>query len=452
MWQSITAFLPTADFAWYTQLAILSAAWIILGQPYPLRKHLRPRLLPEFLLLFLCINLVTLLAIGLNGVLGGGFLLLRLFGQGLVTAGYMYRFGAGKRRTRLVLWLALTTAGMSITHFGGQASMLMGQYIAKGLAEAMTRIGVDLFLIVTAVYLRRFQFDDYPDVPANGLWMLGCNTLCVIMLYVAESLMPRDGDSGVTVVFFLSYLSMLVMMLVCVRGLFSLCRQQKTVTDLQTEKQRFLSEREQSRVAESMLRSLRAIRHDLKNQYAYMRILLAEKRYDELEKYFEALQEQLPTQMNIVDCGNRTVNTVLNMEFSKLRNERITLEHQLVVPPVLPFRDEDLTAILTNLLDNAGEECRRLLREGREKSWVRLEIYPHQSYLYIRCLNSTDRTSLERSRNGLRTTKQDEELHGYGTQIITKLAEKYNGLADFAAGDGTFTAKVMLDMNMEGNA
>ena len=80
---------------------------------------------------------------------------------------------------------------------------------------------------------------------------------------------------------------------------------------------------------------------------------------------------------------------------------------------------------------------------------VRLEIYPHQSYLYIRCLNTTDKTAIERRLKGLRTTKRDAELHGYGTQIIAKLAEKYNGLADYTIKDGIFEAKVMLDMTSE---
>ncbi len=120
-----------------------------------------------------------------------------------------------------------------------------------------------------------------------------------------------------------------------------------------------------------------------------------------------------------------------------------------MVPPVLPFPDEDIFAIVTNLLDNAADECRRLLKKNSPKVKVRLEIYPHQSYLFIKCSNSTDRTELSRMKGGLRTTKKDEQLHGYGTRIITKLAEKHNGCADFSLSEGTFVAQVMLDMTEE---
>lgn len=177
--------------------------------------------------------------------------------------------------------------------------------------------------------------------------------------------------------------------------------------------------------------------------------LPAEQRYDELRQYFAKLSENLPTQLNMIDCGNRLMNTVLNMELAKLKSERISFEHQLVVPPVLPFPDEEICSIITNLLDNAAEECRRLLQKGWGAVRVRLEIYPHQSYLFIKCSNSTDRELLSRSRGGIRTTKEDERLHGYGTKIISKLADKHNGCADFSLSGGQFVAQVMLDMTEE---
>ena len=452
MEQAIIGFSAQMDVFWFLQMAFQAAAWVVLGQPSPVWQHLRPRMLLEFILIFMAFNAIAIGGIGLASVLGKGanyFLLLRVTGQSLITACYMIWFASGRRRTRLILWLALTTVSMCITHIGGQASMLTGRYVARGAAEGTVRVVFEMVTIYLAIHLRHFQVDEIPNIPASSFGMMSCNTACVLALYIAETLLPMDPEAGTTKVFLLAYSSMLVMMLVSIQALYALGIRQKEVAELQAEKQRMLSEKEQTRVTEAMLQNLRAIRHDLKNQYAYMQILLADRRYEELKQYFEALQEGMPQQLNIVDCGNHTLNTVLNMEFSKLRNDRITIEHQLIVPPVLPFRDEELCSILSNLLDNARDECRRLLKAGRDNTKVRLEIYPHQSYLYICCMNSTDKTSIERQRRGIRTTNSDTDLHGYGTQIIGKLAEKYNGLADYFIADGIFTAKVMLDMTTE---
>jgi hypothetical protein len=37
-------------------------------------------------------------------------------------------------------------------------------------------------------------------------------------------------------------------------------------------------------------------------------------------------------------------------------------------------------------------------------------------------------------------------MHGYGTRIITRLAEKHNGCADYSLEGENFVAQVMLDM------
>lgn len=168
------------------------------------------------------------------------------------------------------------------------------------------------------------------------------------------------------------------------------------------------------------------------------------------KEYFRQSSEHLLPQLGqFIDCGNHPVNTVLNIEFAKARKENAEFVHQLVAPPVLPFSEDDLCAALTNLLDNAIEECARLLRAGRTNVSIRLEIYPQKSYLFILCRNTTDRTELTRSGRGLRTTKGDDRLHGYGTRIITKTAEKYNGCAEFSLSNGTFVAKLLLDMTVE---
>ena len=454
MEQGFISFSAVWDAFWYVQIAFQVAAWVILGQPSPFWKHLRPRMLLEYLLVYMAFTAFTIGGIGLNSILGNGanyFMLLRVAGQSLITVFYMIWFAHGRRRTRLIMWLAMTTVSMCITHIGGQASMLVGQYVARGAAEGIVRVFFEMLTVLFAVHLRHFHVDDIPRIPVSSFGMLGCNTACVLALYIAETFMPMNRGEGVTEIFLLSYSVMLVMMLVSVQALYALGMRQKELTELQAEKQRILSEKEQTRVTEAMLHNLRSIRHDLKNQYAYMQILLADQRYEELKQYFAALQDEMPKR-NLVDCGNHSLNVVLNMEFSKLQDERIILEHQLIVPPVLPFRDEEVCAILSNLLDNARDECRRLRKAGQEKVKVRLEIYPHQSYLYICCMNSTDKTSIERRLRGIRTTKTDADLHGYGTQIIGKLAEKYNGLADYSVADGIFTARVMLDMTTEEKA
>lgn len=433
------------DLAWFLEFALIAVAWSLLRHGGKLKEMLRLRSLVESVLLFLCLSFLTLLIIELNAG-RNYFLLMRIFMQGLITAVYLFRFSAYRRKTKLLLWLAMTTASMSIFHVAGQCSMLLGSLGVPGVVQGTARVLIHGLLIGVAIWLSRLRFDDFLAVPVSGLWMIGADMICVLLLYIMETISYSARSVWLILTLLVAYVGMLTMVLAAVSALYTLCREQQEIIDLQAEKQRFLSEQEQTRMTEAMLHDLRSIRHDLKNHYAYIQILLSEKRYAELEAYFSEMFNALPAPLQMVDCGNHTVNTVLNMEFSKLRGDGIPFQHSLVVPPVLPFKDEDICSILFNLIDNAAEECRRLMQAGRDNLDIQLEIHPHQSYLFIQCSNTTDRTALTRKKGGLQTTKGDAELHGYGTQIIMKLAEKYNGYADYSLSDGRFVAQVMLDM------
>ena len=437
--------MQRSDLAWLLEIALSATAWLILRCGAPVRPS-RWRIALEFFGLLAVLSAVNYLCLVLANRLPGHFFApIWALAQGLVAFIYMELSSTYLKKTRQLLWLALYTASLCLMSMAGMSSILVGRFLSSGVPEAVTRFVFYLLIPGIALFLRRFSFDEYRVVPTSGMRMLAFGTVCVLLLHLTESLFFMQSEA-VTIVMLISHSCMFAMSCSAIQSMHTMCREQSALLELQTEKQRFVAEREMSRMTEKNLDDLRCIRHDLKNQYSYMQILLAEKRYDELQQYFAKLAENLPAQLNMIDCGNRTVNTVLNMEMAKLKSDRIVFEHQLVVPPLLPFPDEDVCAIITNLLDNAADECRRLLKQSRQEVKVRLEIYPHQSYLFIKCSNSTDRTELSHSRGGLRTTKKDEQMHGYGTRIVARLSEKYNGCTDYSLADGQFVAQVMLDM------
>ena len=445
MAQNISFFLGTIlDASWFFEAFLNTLAWTILCW----QKDAWKKMIPAFI----CLLLIQIgIGGGLYSLIGfhGAYPLLFKLLKGLSFFLFLRLFSPYQWKTDLLIHFALFNILLCVTAFAGQSSMLTGVLIRSGTPEALVRCLIALFIPVTSLFLKKYNFDEFETIP------IGCNrleeALCVgiLVVCIAESFL-MSNDVTVILCFMSAYFSLAVTSLVMIRAVYLMCREQKSIIDLQAEKQRFLAEREITKMAQKTLDDLRCIRHDLKNQYSYMQILLDGGHYDELKGYFQKLRENLPPQLNLIDCGNHTVNTVLNMEFSKLRSEGITLEHQLVVPPVLPFPDREMCSILSNLLDNAWDECRRLQKTGWESTKVRLEIYPHQRYLYIRCMNSTDRQTLEHSGIGLLTTKKDKQLHGYGTKIIVKLAEQYNGCARYSLEENMFVAQVMMDMTWEG--
>lgn len=447
MEENLQFLIKVMDAAWFVEIVIWALSWVFLCHGWPRRPRALGQRAAELLLLAAAAGLGQAAILLLTGT--ALYLLLQIVLQGAIGALLLHFRSECHRKTGLVLWCSMLAGSCAINSIGGQCSFLVGQFLAEGFAEGAVRLAVSLLTLPLAIYLHSFSLREHEQVPGSGLSAILIGDASIIAMNVLE-VFWANSDYRITITFLVAYVFLLLMVVAAMQGIHDMCVEQDKVVELQAERQRLHSERELTRMTRDNLDDLRSIRHDLKNQYSYMQILLSQKRYGELEEYFRQSSENLIPQLGqFIDCGNQVVSTILNMELAKARKEDVEFTHQLVVPPVLPFGADDLCAVLTNLLDNAIEECARLRRAGREDVSLRLEVYPQKSYLFVLCRNTTGRTKLVRSGQGLRTTKGDDRLHGHGTRIVTKIAEKYNGCAEFSLANGTFVAKLLLDMTVE---
>nr|MBR4281239.1 GHKL domain-containing protein [Clostridia bacterium] len=429
------------DGAWISELLLLSLTWAIFCIRKP--NALRICLYTAGLAAVLFVGNMGLFL--LSGKLRSLFPLLWSCGHGVISLCFLWIFAPYHPKNKALLWMVLYNVVISASMLGGKCSFIASTMTDNSLIIGSVRASFYLLMPLSALFMRRRNLDAFIQAPNNCLLLAGLLLISELAFSAAEA-MVSSPFSTINIIFVMAFVCMLSTNLATFQALHTICLEQQRSFSLSAENQRYQAEREVARMAETSLEDLRCIRHDLKNQYGYLQILVQEKRYEELEQYLQSLQSNLPLQLNFTDCGNQVVNTALNMEIAKFRSMGITLSHRLVVPPVLPFGSDDVCSMLFNLLDNAREECSRLMEKGVQDVRARLEIHPHQSYLLIRCLNSTDRTSLPRKGGGLLSTKSKAEYHGYGTRIITRLAEKYNGCADFKLENGMFLAQVMLDM------
>lgn len=222
------------------------------------------------------------------------------------------------------------------------------------------------------------------------------------------------------------------------------------------DKERLVAERH---LAESRLESLQAyresgeslrkLRHEVKNQYAYIRLLLEQKDYARAERFFGEMSMHANPTFQMVSSGNDLVDDIVNLEVSKARAAGVEVSSRIAVPPELPVEEVDLCSLLMNLLDNAIEACEGLGSGAAEQDTpgektVRLSIVSDQGTLLVSVTNPACRAPKLNDRGLPVTTKAERGSHGYGTSIVRSLAEKYHGVADFSYEDGSFVAKVML--------
>lgn len=137
-------------------------------------------------------------------------------------------------------------------------------------------------------------------------------------------------------------------------------------------------------------------------------------------------------------CSNPIIN-MLASHYSSLAAERgITLTAHISVPDVLSVQDTDLSVLIGNLLENALDAADRAPEEHRS---IELNMLCRGKMIVITVDNGFDGIAREEGSRYL-STKPDH--HGLGLQILTEIAEKYGGGAEFTHDDLTFHSSIML--------
>jgi len=191
----------------------------------------------------------------------------------------------------------------------------------------------------------------------------------------------------------------------------------------------------------SNLRNLRKIRHDIKNHTANAVALIESGKADEAA----ALLKSAGDVVNIVskdsiNTGNNVVDTIILSKSAFCESKGIAFTYRIEPLDKIEIDAADLSSLLSNLLDNAIEAAQKVT-----DGYVRIEIFKYKAYYDI-CVENSFMGKNSIVHNGLRllSTKSNDAMHGYGTQIIEDIARKYNGDSTWNADGEDFKSNVLL--------
>ena len=176
-----------------------------------------------------------------------------------------------------------------------------------------------------------------------------------------------------------------------------------------------------------------------------MDVMLKEKRYDDMQEYFRNMKNDFAAFPHFTDCGNKDINSIMNMETLKASSKGIQIISKINVPAELPVSVNDLCRIFVNLLDNALEATEKT--DGDRI--VDLNVFVQNEYLYISVTNPVSENVDRMAALGLNTTKSDYKNHGYGHRIVKKIVDKYHGYINYSIENDEFIAEALIDLKTE---
>lgn len=191
-------------------------------------------------------------------------------------------------------------------------------------------------------------------------------------------------------------------------------------------------------------KKLHAIRHDISNHIQTIYALFSNGENRQGLNFLNELRSKYALAERMVYCNNPVVNIILSNKKSEAESKNIET-HIKVKEDLdeLPITDFDMSTVICNLLDNAIRGC-----ICSEQSHPRLivEILQKNQYLVIRVLNSCQVGMNIESTDKIETTKSNSQAHGLGMPIIAGIASKYRGDFVVSAGNGIFTATVVMSI------
>ena len=308
-----------------------------------------------------------------------------------------------------------------------------------GAATPTSTIAVIAVALIAVVYFKIFSLEKFSHVPVAMSVMAAALPLIGASISIAVNYL--DAETLDTVYAILISGAFLLIDFGCYLLYWLICRSYSEKEELKVRQKQTEMERDFMKLSENSLNELRALRHDFRNHYSYIRMLLNSGEYDRASSYFSELEAKNASAVSAVSTGNETIDTILNVEKVKAQQDSVDLDLQtLMVPSKVSIEDTDLTSILTNLVDNAIEYCCSVNMQGK----VEISIEQYGNYMFITVCNILSEARVKEGVPDLKTTKKDADLHGYGTKIVKEIAKKYSGCATFRVLDNRFTANVML--------
>lgn len=289
---------------------------------------------------------------------------------------------------------------------------------------------------MTRLFLR-FRLDlSIPGLPRNYLLvlMIPFGIFCFFFLYVSGLPLGQDAERSLFCVLLLIDLPILYYLFA------SILREYDERFRLDRALLKTQMELDNNRRAIEMDERIRAERHELKNNYHYIRMLLEQERTEDARQYLDQVLGEKMSSLDYVNTGNTMLDHILNETIAEAHARKVPISTEIIVEAKLPIQENALYTILLNLLHNAMEAS--IQASNRD---IRITIREARNYLVCKIANKVDGDILNENPS-LRTTKADSANHGLGLKIVRSEVDAQNGSIDVSMEDGYFCATVMLPL------
>lgn len=298
-----------------------------------------------------------------------------------------------------------------------------------GLFEVQGIHGYLMYLLATVLILLAIHGEYGP----KGLCLLVLVFLIPVVIDMAV-LYLTDVFSGLSYYLAVTGGKVLPAVLVLVLRRFKLLstgKQSRQDGDMLLLRQHMEMQQESMAALEQNYRIQRKSAHEFEHHIQVLRDLLDQGEVSAARDYLDRLKKNRSIHVMSVSSNHPVIDVILNQKYQTARENEIKMQIQVNDLSELTIPTDSLVVVLTNLLDNAIEACRRL--DGYREIFCSV-LYDDGLYISIR--NTSEEVAIV---DGIiPTSKQDSLSHGFGLLSVTYVLDKLDAEYTFGYDEGWF--------------
>ena len=304
------------------------------------------------------------------------------------------------------------------------------------------RIAPTFLFLLTCILINKFDISRYKTLSKEVLII--CYALSTVLIVISFFEHQYDNHD-LTICLLMSLLDIVLLCILNITyvAIYSIVENRHKITSLEVQNTLVEAENLSISIDKNNREELEKIKHDIKNQLSYVNLLLKQDKKEEAINYIDNYVNSQEVLFSF-SCSNNVINSIVNLELSKAKVYGVKMNLKIVVPPALPFDDNDIVSLLTNMIDNALENYYKI----DDNSVISVCILKQNDYIRFFVSNPIDIKKYDK--NNVIKTRKNGKNHGYGTKIIKNIASKYNGYVEFEIEDNRFICDVLLYMNLKG--
>lgn len=300
----------------------------------------------------------------------------------------------------------------------------------KGMYTVLVTAGKILSVFLAWLVTRLHPFHKLHPLRPKWMLLVSFFPLTSLFMLMALFLICRDQrDLTQPVAFFCIFLGIANVAIVYVVSLIEQdteVKQQNNILSQQMEIQTA-----SILALDKAYRQQRQTTHDFQNHLYTISDLLAQKSYETAAKYVRELSQAQTSRILIVNTHHPIIDAILNQKYQMAVESQIEMRFCINDLSGIQLSASELVVLLSNLLDNAIEACRRIDTERL----IRCTILENDgSFLSIR------NTSLPVliTEHGIATTKASASEHGYGLPSVCRILDALHAEYAYNYEDGWF--------------